>query len=69
MRSIPKVGYTGIGSYLPETELTNEDLSQIVDTTDSWIRRRTGICRRRILGRGETILDMAVPSSVHLTRP
>lgn len=36
------------GSYLPERELSNEELSQIVDTTDEWIKSRTGISSRRI---------------------
>lgn len=40
---------TAVGHYLPETRLTNRDLSQMVDTTDEWIRARTGIEERRIL--------------------
>lgn len=38
----------GTGSYAPEHRVTNEDLSKIVDTSDQWIRTRTGICQRRI---------------------
>lgn len=53
------IGYLGVGSHLPSRVLTNRDLEQIVDTTDEWIRRRTGIQTRRILGPGETILQMA----------
>jgi 3-oxoacyl-[acyl-carrier-protein] synthase-3 len=54
------VGYVGFGGYVPPTEVTNADLERIVDTSDEWIRRRTGIQTRRILAEGETILDMAV---------
>ena len=37
----------GVGHYLPETILTNHDLSKLMDTSDEWIRERTGICERR----------------------
>jgi 3-oxoacyl-[acyl-carrier-protein] synthase-3 len=43
--------------------LTNADLEKIVQTSDEWIQRRTGIRERRILAPGETILDMAVAAS------
>lgn len=42
------VGILGIGRYIPEKVLTNHDLEQIVDTSDEWIRTRTGIQQRRI---------------------
>lgn len=38
----------GTGSYVPERVVTNEDLAAMVDTSDEWIRTRTGICQRRI---------------------
>lgn len=38
----------GTGSYVPEHITTNDDLAKIVDTSDEWIRTRTGICERRI---------------------
>ena len=40
---------TGVGGYVPEDVLTNEDISQMVDTTDEWIMTRVGIKERRIL--------------------
>jgi 3-oxoacyl-[acyl-carrier-protein] synthase-3 len=40
---------TSVGHFLPEDRLTNEDLEQIVETSDEWIRSRTGIKERRIL--------------------
>ena len=49
----------GTGSYLPEKILTNSDLEKIVDTSDEWIRDRTGIERRHIAAPGETTVDLA----------
>ena len=57
------IGFAGIGGYVPETVVTNEDLEKIVDTSDEWIQRRTGIKTRRVLGSDETILDMAVTAA------
>ena len=50
---------TGTGSYLPEKVLTNHDLEKIMDTTDEWIRERTGIYKRHIAGGDETTCDLA----------
>jgi 3-oxoacyl-[acyl-carrier-protein] synthase-3 len=49
----------GTGSYLPEKILTNDDLAQMVDTSDQWIRERTGIHKRHIAADGETTCDLA----------
>jgi 3-oxoacyl-[acyl-carrier-protein] synthase III len=49
----------GTGSYLPERVVTNHDLEKMVDTTDEWIRTRTGIERRHIAAPGETTVDLA----------
>jgi len=54
---------TGTGSYLPERILTNEELSTIVDTSDEWIRERSGIAQRHIAADGETTLDLAEHAS------
>ncbi|MDD4516287.1 beta-ketoacyl-ACP synthase III [Massilibacteroides sp.] len=43
---------TGIGGYVPNEVLTNEDISKLVDTTDEWILTRVGIKERRVLGEG-----------------
>ena len=45
---------TGVGGYVPEDVLTNEDISRMVDTTDEWIMTRVGIKERRIL-KGEGV--------------
>jgi 3-oxoacyl-[acyl-carrier-protein] synthase-3 len=49
----------GTGSYLPEKVLTNFDLEKMMDTSDAWIRERTGIERRHIAADGETTVDLA----------
>jgi 3-oxoacyl-[acyl-carrier-protein] synthase III len=49
----------GTGSYLPERVVHNTDLEKIMDTTDAWIRERTGIERRHFAAEGETTVDMA----------
>jgi 3-oxoacyl-[acyl-carrier-protein] synthase-3 len=48
----------GTGSYLPEKILTNFDLERMMDTTDEWIRDRTGIERRHIAADGQTTVDL-----------
>jgi 3-oxoacyl-[acyl-carrier-protein] synthase-3 len=54
---------TGTGSYLPEKVLTNHDLEKMMDTSDAWIRERTGICRRHIAADGETCSDMSMAAA------
>ena len=49
----------GTGSYLPEKVMTNQDLERLVETSDSWIRERTGIRQRHILADDETCVDLA----------
>jgi 3-oxoacyl-[acyl-carrier-protein] synthase-3 len=50
---------TGTGSYLPEKVLTNKDLESMVETSDQWIRERTGIVKRHIAVDGQTTCDLA----------
>jgi len=50
----------GCGGYLPERVVTNEELAQRLDTSDEWIRQRTGISRRHIAADGELTSDLAV---------
>ncbi len=49
-----------VGSYLPQRVLTNDDLAQMVDTSDEWIVQRTGIRQRHIAAEGEYTSDLAV---------
>src|SRR5271156_38785 len=53
----------GTGSYLPEKILTNAQLEKLVDTSDEWIRTRTGIERRHVASEGETTTDLAEHAS------
>lgn len=52
-------GLVGIGRYVPEKIVTNADLEKIMDTSDEWIRTRTGIEERRIAGDDENTSDLA----------
>ena len=54
---------TGTGSYLPEQILTNADLEEMVDTSDDWIRSRTGIEKRHVARNDETTCDLAEKAS------
>lgn len=53
----------GFGSYAPDKVLTNADLEKMVDTTDEWIRTRTGIRERHIAAEGQATSDLAVKAS------
>jgi 3-oxoacyl-[acyl-carrier-protein] synthase-3 len=53
----------GTGSYLPEKVLNNHDLEKLVDTSDEWIRERTGIKERHIAADTETTRDLAVAAA------
>ena len=50
----------GVGSYLPERVLTNAELAKSVDTSDEWIRQRTGIGQRHIAAEGELTSHLGV---------
>ena len=54
---------SGTGSYAPENVVTNDDMAKIVDTSDEWIRTRSGISERRFAETGQTTSDMAVAAA------
>lgn len=54
------VGIHGAAVYLPETVVTNDEMTQHLDTSDEWIRQRTGITERRFLEAGLTTSDMCI---------
>ncbi len=54
---------TGTGSYLPDKILTNQDLERMVDTSDEWIRTRTGITQRHIAAKDQVASDLALYAS------
>jgi 3-oxoacyl-[acyl-carrier-protein] synthase-3 len=53
----------GTGAYAPRRAMTNDDLAHTVETSDEWIRTRTGIRERRIAGDGENTSDMGVAAA------
>jgi 3-oxoacyl-[acyl-carrier-protein] synthase-3 len=54
---------TGVGSYLPELVVTNEDLAKVVDTSDTWITERTGIRQRHRAAPDQPVSDLAVAAA------
>ena len=58
-RPARRIGITGLGMHVPSKVLTNRDLEKTVDTSDEWIRTRTGIEERRIAPPGTTTSDLA----------
>ncbi len=57
------VSITGLGCYVPERVLANEELSKLVDTNDEWIQTRTGIKERRIAAPEEATSDLCLPAA------
>jgi 3-oxoacyl-[acyl-carrier-protein] synthase-3 len=57
-----RAGITALGAYAPEKILTNQDLEAFMDTTDEWIRTRTGIRRRHVAADDEFTSDLAIRS-------
>ena len=53
----------GTGSYLPERVMHNKEFEELLDTTDEWIRERTGIRRRHIAADNETTSDMGIAAA------
>ncbi len=61
-RSDVHVTITGLGAHVPERVLTNDELAELVDTSDEWIVERTGIRERRIAAETEALSDLALPA-------
>ena len=57
------VGILGVGSYVPDTIVTNEDLKKYMDTSDEWIRERTGIRERRFASPEQATSDLATEAA------
>jgi len=58
------VSITGLAFHVPTRVMTNDELAAMVDTSDEWIRERTGICERRIAGESEGLADVSFPACV-----
>lgn len=65
MRKLYNSKISGLGSYVPDNVVTNDDLSKMMETTDEWIQERTGIIERRwvVPGSGETTSSMGVKAA------
>ena len=59
------VSFKGCGSYVPDQILTNQKISQKVDTTDEWIKSRTGISERRISSLEDNVTDMGYKAALN----
>jgi 3-oxoacyl-[acyl-carrier-protein] synthase-3 len=57
------VSITGLGTYAPDRVLTNDELAELVDTSDEWITERTGIKERRIAAPEQAMTDLAQPAA------
>src|SRR3954452_5120500 len=57
------ISITGLGAHVPERVVTNDELSTMMDTSDEWIRERTGIRERRIAAPDEALSDLCTPAS------
>jgi 3-oxoacyl-[acyl-carrier-protein] synthase-3 len=55
--------FTGTGMYVPEQVVTNDDLAKLMNTSDEWIRQRSGIAERHYIGEGEEPVDLAQKAS------
>jgi len=64
MKTIKSFGILGIGTYVPEKIMTNFDLEKIVETSDAWIQKMTGIKERRIAATNEATSDLAYNAAV-----
>ncbi len=58
-----RIGITGLGVHVPAKVVTNAELAEIVETSDEWIRERTGIRERRIASYEEALTDIALPAA------
>jgi 3-oxoacyl-[acyl-carrier-protein] synthase-3 len=66
--SVIRSQVAGVGAYLPSRIVTNAELAQKLDTSDDWIRERTGIRERRIAADGELTSDLAIAASQEALR-
>jgi 3-oxoacyl-[acyl-carrier-protein] synthase III len=58
-----RISMTGLGCHVPDRVMTNDDFATLVDTSDEWIRDRTGIRERRIAATEEALSDLCLPAA------
>lgn len=56
---MPRAAIIGTGMFVPSRVVTNEDLTKLMDTSDEWIQKRSGIQERRYMEEGQTVVDLA----------
>ncbi|WP_029135436.1 beta-ketoacyl-ACP synthase 3 [Nakamurella lactea] len=61
----PGAEIVGMGHFQPERSVSNDDLAAVMDTSDEWIRRRTGILTRHLASEAETVASMATAAARH----
>ena len=59
---------TGTGMYVPERVVTNKDLEALMDTSDEWIRQRSGIEERRWITEGQAIFNLSPAETIRFYR-
>ena len=57
------IGVLGLGAYVPDRVMTNDEWAQHVDTSDEWITARTGIKTRRVAAENQTTVDLAAAAA------
>jgi 3-oxoacyl-[acyl-carrier-protein] synthase-3 len=62
-RNDVNVTITGLGAYAPDRVITNDELAQMVETSDEWIIERTGIRERRIAAESQALSDISLPAA------
>ncbi|MGL6023450.1 MAG: 3-oxoacyl-ACP synthase, partial [Cetobacterium sp.] len=60
---LKNVGIIGLGTYVPENIMKNSDFEKIIDTTDEWIRSRTGIEERRFASDSQATSDLGAEAA------
>ena len=63
MRSTPVAAILGFGGYVPDRVMTNDDWSELIDTSDEWITTRTGIKQRHFAADDQATVDLAAAAA------
>ena len=58
-----RISFVGSGSATPQKVIVNDQLGQRVETNDEWIKSRTGIHKRRVIGKNESLIDLATDAA------
>ena len=64
----PYARIVGVGTYRPERVVTNAEICEQIDSSDEWIRERSGIIERRFAAADESVVDLAVAAEIAFAR-